>query len=221
MSEPPFARAGSFVRPHEGPVSRALLARALPTIPRSPSLRAELERVSSWRGSATSYLPTGSPPRGSSPGATAFLDPTFELRWSGWRPSAHRRFRGALCRPSTRRAFLRVIGSTQAKHTFGRDLQDSPPRSGGARRRARAAVLRVDVLDLSPGGADDHWKLIHPCKACVPPRCRSVTGRACATATHALVADDRCMSERYRRLGGGARACSRLPGALGTRRPRS
>jgi multimeric flavodoxin WrbA len=133
--------------------------------PAFDEVHAELEKVfeKAWDG----YIVYRKSPRHVAAGVD-FADPSFELpvEWLDTRA----RILAAEARqkdPGSASRFLIVNGSTRSEHTCPGEISKT-------RRLAQAAQAtieqlpgcEVDFLDLSTL-ADEPWKVIHPCKACV------------------------------------------------------
>jgi multimeric flavodoxin WrbA len=165
--------------------------------PAFEKVSAELEKVfeTAWDG----YIAYRKSPRKVSAGPE-FADPSFELpaEWLDTRA----RIREAEARhrdPQGRSRVLIINGSTRSEHTCPGEISKT-------RRLAQAAdaAIRslpgydVDFLDLSTL-ADEPWKVIHPCKACVSTTMPLCHWPCSCYPNHALGQTNDWMAEIYPR----------------------
>ena len=157
----------------------------------------ELERVFevAWDGYGT-YRKS---PR-QRPAGAEFADPGQQLpvEWLATRAAlaaAEARHRN----PSTPSRVLIVNGSTRSEHTCPGEISKTR-RLAEAARAAVAALpnFEVDVLDLSTL-ADEPWKVIHPCKACVSTAMPLCHWPCSCYPNHALGQTNDWMAEIYPR----------------------
>jgi len=108
-----------------------------------------------------------------------FSDPEFALpiEWLETR-SALQRAQKHQKNPRANSRILLINGSTRSDQTCPGEMSKTFRLAKMAEEIfARAKGIEVDLLDLSRL-ASEYGRTIYPCKACVSPRCRSVTGRA-------------------------------------------
>lgn len=133
--------------------------------PAFDAVRDELERVCAvaWDG----YIRYRKSPR-TQPAGPGFADPKFELplEWLATRARIHE----AQARhddPASPSRILLVLGSTRSEHTCPGEISKTRRLVQAARDAvAETPGYEADLLDLSTL-ADEPWKVIHPCKACV------------------------------------------------------
>ena len=133
--------------------------------PAFDAVQAELEKVFeiAWDG----YIKYRKSPRTQAAGPE-FSDPAFELpvEWLETRKNikeAERRQRN----PSSPSRVLIVSGATRSEHTCPGEVSKTRRLADHAAKTIEAqAGFEVDLLDVSHL-ADEPWKVIHPCKACV------------------------------------------------------
>lgn len=157
----------------------------------------ELERVfeKAWDG----YIQYRKSPR-KQPAGDGFADPGFDLpvEWLATRDAiakAEHRNRD----PASPSRILVVNGSTRSEHTCPGEISKT-------RRLAEAAKaviesvdgFEVDFLDLSTL-ADEPWKVIHPCKACVSTTMPLCHWPCSCYPNHALGQTNDWMAELYPR----------------------
>jgi len=125
----------------------------------------ELEKVfeKAWDG----YIVYRKSPR-KRPAGEGYSDPSFELpiEWLGTRAkidAAERRQKD----PNSPSRILIINGSTRSEHTCPGEISKTRRLAQHAQEAIQSlAGYEVDFLDIS-GLADEPWKVIHPCKACV------------------------------------------------------
>jgi len=133
--------------------------------PAFDKVRAELEKVCdvAWDG----YIVYRKSPR-KQPAGAGFADPAMQLpvEWLEARAAiqaAERRQK----EPKSPTRILIVSGSTRSEHTCPGEVSKTRRLAERARRTLEAqAGFEVDFLEMSHL-ADEPWKVIHPCKACV------------------------------------------------------
>jgi multimeric flavodoxin WrbA len=163
MPKPDVRRQEPYVPLTKDEFRKRFLARFYD--PAFDDVAAELEKVCerAWDG----YISYRKSPR-KSPAGVGFAEPSFELavEWLDTRA----RMAQAEARqkdPQGPSRILIVNGSTRSEHSCPGEIS----KTRRLAQAARAAVesrpgYEVDVLDLS-SLADEPWKVIHPCKACV------------------------------------------------------
>jgi multimeric flavodoxin WrbA len=132
--------------------------------PAFDEVRSELEKVCerAWDG----YIQYRKSPR-TQPAGAEFSDPAFALpvEWLKTRNEI-RRAQERQADPASRPRVLVVSGATRSEHTCPGEASKTRRLAEHAREPLEAAGFEVDFLDLSRL-ADEPWKVIHPCKACV------------------------------------------------------
>jgi hypothetical protein len=167
------------------PVTKADFRRRFMARFRDPAFDAvgpELERIfeRAWNGYGEDYRKS---PR-TSPAGPDFADPSQRIadEWLATRAAIHAaeaRRRDA----SSPTRILIVNGSTRSQHTCPGEISKTHRLVERARQTIEAqAGHEVDVLDVS-ALADEPYKVIYPCKACVSTAQPLCTGRARATRT--------------------------------------
>ncbi|HYI86852.1 MAG TPA: flavodoxin family protein [Burkholderiales bacterium] len=133
--------------------------------PAFDAVKSELEKVFdiAWDG----YIKYRKSPRTQAAGAE-FSDPAFELpvEWLETRNAIHaaQKRQGDPASPSR---ILIVSGATRSEHTCPGEVSKTRRLADHAAKTIEAqAGFEVDLLDVSHL-ADEPWKVIHPCKACV------------------------------------------------------
>jgi multimeric flavodoxin WrbA len=128
-------------------------------------VKGELEKVCerAWDG----YIKYRKSPRTQAAGPE-FSDPAFELpvEWLETRHAIHaaQKRQGDPASPSR---ILIVSGATRSEHTCPGEVSKTRRLADQAAKTIEAhAGFEVDLLDVSHL-ADEPWKVIHPCKACV------------------------------------------------------
>ena len=101
------------------------------------------------------------------PAGPDFADPAYEtsVEWL----AAHDAIRAAElqhCDTALPTRFLLVNGSPRSEHTCPGEVSKTRRLANHAAKTIEARGFEVDLLDLSQL-ADEPWKVIHPCKACV------------------------------------------------------
>jgi multimeric flavodoxin WrbA len=133
--------------------------------PAFDEVQAELEKVfeRAWDG----YIKYRKSPRTQAAGQE-FSDPAFKLpvEWLQTRSAikdAEKRYRD----PKSASRILIVSGATRSEHTCPGEVSKTRRLAVHAAKAIEAqAGFEVDLLELSQL-ADEPWKVIHPCKACV------------------------------------------------------
>lgn len=133
--------------------------------PAFDQVRPELEKVfeKAWDG----YIAYRKSPR-KKPAGPGYADPSFELpiEWLETRAkidAAERRQKD----PDSPTRILIVNGSTRSEHTCPGEISKTRRLAQHAQKTIEALPRHeVDFLDVSTL-ADEPWKVIHPCKACV------------------------------------------------------
>ena len=133
--------------------------------PAFDGVQAELEKVCevAWDG----YIKYRKSPRKQAAGP-GFSDPAFPLpvEWLQTRSAlkdAEKRHRDA----AARSRILIVSGATRSEHTCPGEVSKTRRLAGHAAKAIEAqSGFEIDLLELSHL-ADEPWKVIHPCKACV------------------------------------------------------
>ena len=157
----------------------------------------ELEKVfeTAWDG----YITSRKSPRRVNAGPE-FADPSFQLpvEWL----ETHAKIREAEARhrdPQSPSRILIVNGSTRSEHTCPGEISKTR-RLADAAQAAITALPghEVDFLDLSTL-ADEPWKVIHPCKACVSTTMPLCHWPCSCYPNHALGQTNDWMAEIYPR----------------------
>ncbi|HWP64364.1 MAG TPA: NAD(P)H-dependent oxidoreductase [Candidatus Limnocylindria bacterium] len=166
--------------------------------PAFDAVRAELERVCAvaWDG----YVRYRKSPR-TRPAGTGFADPTFELplEWLATR-AAIEQAEARFADPASPLRILLVVGSTRSEHTCPGEISKTRRLVAAAREAAlEHPGCEVDVLDLSTL-ADEPWKVIHPCKACVSTSMPLCHWPCSCYPNHALGQTNDWMNELYPRF---------------------
>ena len=165
--------------------------------PAFDAVRSELEKVCeiAWDG----YIKYRKAPR-SQPAGAEFSDPAFKLpvEWLQTRSSmkdAERRYRN----PASPSRILVVSGATRSEHTCPGEVSKTRRLADRARRTIEAqAGFEVDFLELSQL-ADEPWKVIHPCKACVSTSMALCHWPCSCYPNHAMGQTNDWMAELYPR----------------------
>jgi len=132
--------------------------------PAFDDVQAELEKVCerAWDG----YIRYRKSPR-TQPAGTGFADPSFELpvEWLLARKTiqeAEKRQKD----PASASRILVVSGATRSEHSCPGEVSKTRRLAAHAATIIKAQGCEVDFLEMSHL-ADEPWKVIHPCKACV------------------------------------------------------
>jgi len=165
--------------------------------PAFDALKAELEKVCdvAWDG----YIKYRKSPRTQAAGAE-FSDPAFQLplEWLQTRSTirdAEKRYRDG----ATKSRILVVSGSTRSEHTCPGEVSKTRRLAGHAAKTIEAqAGFEVDLLELSHL-ADEPWKVIHPCKACVSTAMPLCHWPCSCYPNHAMGQTNDWMAELYPR----------------------
>jgi multimeric flavodoxin WrbA len=134
------------------------------------------------------------------PAGPGYADPTYELS-DDWRET-RRQIDQAQARfedPAAPSRILLVNGSTRSEHSCPGEISKTR-RLVDAARDAVAATphFETDVLDLSTL-ADEPWKVIHPCKACVSTAMPLCHWPCSCYPNHAMGQTNDWMAELYPR----------------------
>jgi len=165
--------------------------------PAFDDVKLELEKVfeRAWDG----YIQYRKSPR-TRPAGSGFSDPSFllPLEWLEARRSideAEKRYR----EPSSKSRILVVSGSTRSEHTCPGETSKTWRLCDRARSAIEAqAGFEVDLLELS-NLADEPWKVIHPCKACVSTSMALCHWPCSCYPNHAMGQTNDWMNELYPR----------------------
>ena len=165
--------------------------------PAFDGVRAELEKICeiSWEG----YIKYRKSPRAQAAGAE-FSDPVFKLpvEWLQARAAiqqAEKKQRDA----SSPSRILIVSGSTRSEHSCPGEVSKTRRLADHAAMTLEAQTgFEVDLLDLSHL-ADEPWKVIHPCKACVSTSMALCHWPCSCYPNHAMGQTNDWMAEIYPR----------------------
>jgi multimeric flavodoxin WrbA len=165
--------------------------------PAFDDVRAELEKVCerAWDG----YIKYRKSPRTQAAGAE-FSDPAFKLpiEWLKTRSEireAERRYGD----PSSPSRILVVSGATRSEHTCPGEVSKTRRLAVHASKTIEAqAGFEVDFLEMSQL-ADEPWKVIHPCKACVSTAMPLCHWPCSCYPNHAMGQTNDWMAELYPR----------------------
>ena len=164
--------------------------------PAFDALKAELEKVCeiAWDG----YIKYRKSPRTQAAGVE-FSDPAFQLavEWLQTRSTireAEKRYRDG----ATKSRILVVSGSTRSEHTCPGEVSKTRRLAGHAAQALEAQGFEVDLLELSHL-ADEPWKVIHPCKACVSTAMPLCHWPCSCYPNHAMGQTNDWMAELYPR----------------------
>ncbi|MDP2274283.1 MAG: NAD(P)H-dependent oxidoreductase [Archangium sp.] len=157
----------------------------------------ELERVfeKAWDG----YIRYRKSPR-KQPAGEGFADPAFDLpvEWLATRDAiarAEQRHRD----PASPSRILVINGSTRSEHTCPGEISKTRRLADAAQKVIESVDgFEVDFLDLSTL-ADEPWKVIHPCKACVSTSMPLCHWPCSCYPNHALGQTNDWMAEIYPR----------------------
>ena len=164
--------------------------------PAFDKLQGELEKICevAWDG----YIKYRKSPRTQAAGRE-FSDPAFELpiEWL----KARNEIRQAEKRqkdPASRSRILVVSGSTRSEHTCPGEASKTRRLARSAAKALEAEGCEVDLLELSHL-ADEPWKVIHPCKACVSTAMPLCHWPCSCYPNHAMGQTNDWMAELYPR----------------------
>lgn len=165
--------------------------------PAFDELRGELERVCerAWDG----YIKYRKSPRTQAAGPE-FSDPAFQLplEWLQTR-NAIREVELSQKDPSSPSRILIVSGATRSEHTCPGEVSKTRRLADHAAKTIEAHTgCEVDLLDLSHL-ADEPWKVIHPCKACVSTSMALCHWPCSCYPNHAMGQTNDWMAEIYPR----------------------
>jgi multimeric flavodoxin WrbA len=162
MDKPDVRRQDPFVPLSKDEFRKRFLAKFYD--PAFEEVQAELERVceKAWDG----YVTYRKSPR-QTPAGPGFANPSFKLpiEWLETRAriaEAEERQKD----PKSPSRILVVNGSTRSEHSCPGEISKTRRLAQEARTVIESKGYEVDFLDLSTL-ADEPWKVIHPCKACV------------------------------------------------------
>ncbi|HTG96795.1 MAG TPA: flavodoxin family protein, partial [Burkholderiales bacterium] len=165
--------------------------------PAFDSVKAELEKICeiSWDG----YIKYRKSPRTQAAGAE-FSDPSFKLPVE-WLQTRHA-IRDAERKQKDSRSPSRILivsGSTRSEHTCPGEVSKTRRLADRAAKAIEAqAGFEADLLDLSHL-ADEPWKVIHPCKACVSTSMALCHWPCSCYPNHAMGQTNDWMAEIYPR----------------------
>jgi len=164
--------------------------------PAFDALKAELEKVceAAWDG----YIKYRKSPRTQAAGAE-FSDPAFQLpiEWLHTRSAIHeaeKRHRDS----TTPSRILVVSGATRSEHTCPGEVSKTRRLAGHAAQTIESQGFEVDLLEMSHL-ADEPWKVIHPCKACVSTAMPLCHWPCSCYPNHAMGQTNDWMAELYPR----------------------
>jgi multimeric flavodoxin WrbA len=165
--------------------------------PAFDELRAELEKVCerAWDG----YIKYRKSPR-TQPAGSGFSDPSFKLpvEWLETRreiQEAEKKQKD----PASPSRILVVSGATRSEHTCPGEVSKTRRLAVHAATTIEAqAGFEVDLLEMSQL-ADEPWKVIHPCKACVSTAMPLCHWPCSCYPNHAMGQTNDWMAELYPR----------------------
>jgi len=165
--------------------------------PAFDAVKPELEKVfeRAWDG----YIQYRKSPR-TQPAGSGFSDPAFLLpvEWLETRRAiqeAEKRQRD----PATSSRILIVSAATRSEHTCPGETSKTWRLADHARRTIeKERAFEVDLLELS-SLADEPWKVIHPCKACVSTSMPLCNWPCSCYPNHAMGQTNDWMNELYPR----------------------
>jgi multimeric flavodoxin WrbA len=165
--------------------------------PAFDDVKAELEKVCerAWDG----YIKYRKSPR-TQPAGAEFSDPDFALpiEWLVTRKAIHDAQMRHKDKASPSRILI-VSGATRSEHTCPGETSKTWRLADHARKTIEAqAGFEVDMLELS-NLADEPWKVIHPCKACVSTSMALCHWPCSCYPNHAMGQTNDWMSELYPR----------------------
>jgi multimeric flavodoxin WrbA len=162
MTEPEVRRLETYVPLTKEQFRERFFARFYDPV--FDEVKAELDRVceKAWDG----YIEYRKSPRKRAAGSE-FAVPEHELaiEWLEARAAIKRAERDQ-ADPTRPSRVLLVNGSTRSEHSCPGEISKTRRLVHAARDALLSRNVEVDVLDLS-SLADEPWKVIHPCKACV------------------------------------------------------
>ena len=165
--------------------------------PAFDDVKAELEKVfeRAWDG----YIKYRKSPRTQAAGPD-FSDPSFELplEWLSTRQAIHEAQKWHK-NPASPSRVLIVSGATRSEHTCPGEVSKTRRLADHARRAIEAqAGFEVDFLEMC-NLADEPWKVIHPCKACVSTSMPLCHWPCSCYPNHAMGQTNDWMAELYPR----------------------
>jgi len=165
--------------------------------PAFDDLRAELEKVCerAWDG----YIEYRKSPRTQAAGAE-FADPAFALplEWLATRRAIHEA-KNRMEDSTSPSRILVVSGATRSEHTCPGEVSKTRRLADHARRVIETeARFEVDLLEMCHL-ADEPWKVIHPCKACVSTAMPLCHWPCSCYPNHAMGQTNDWMAELYPR----------------------
>ena len=164
--------------------------------PAFDEVKSELEKVCelAWDG----YIKYRKSPRTQAAGPE-FSDPAFELpvEWLETR-NAIRAAQQRQGDPASASRILIVSGSTRSEHSCPGEVSKTRRLADHAAKTIEAQGFEVDLLDLSHL-ADEPWKVIHPCKACVSTSMALCHWPCSCYPNHAMGQTNDWMAEIYPR----------------------
>ena len=165
--------------------------------PAFDELKAELDRVCerAWDG----YIKYRKSPRTQAAG-DEFADPAFKLpvEWLATR-TAIRQAQQRQSDPASPSRILIVNGSTRSEHSCPGEISKTRRLAQHVQQAVAAqAGFEADFLDLA-ALADEPWKVIHPCKACVSTAMPLCHWPCSCYPNHAMGQTNDWMAELYPR----------------------
>jgi multimeric flavodoxin WrbA len=165
--------------------------------PAFDDLQAELEKVCerAWDG----YIQYRKSPR-TRPAGAEFADPAFELplEWLATRRAIHEAQKTMENSASPSRILV-VSGATRSEHTCPAEVSKTRRLADHARGVIETeARFEVDFLEMCHL-ADEPWKVIHPCKACVSTAMPLCHWPCSCYPNHAMGQTNDWMAELYPR----------------------
>ena len=165
--------------------------------PAFDEVKAELEKVfeRAWDG----YIQYRKSPRKQAAGP-GFSDPAFKLpvEWLQTRKAVHQAERKQKDSASPSRILI-VSGSTRSEHTCPGEASKTRRLAVHAAQTVEAQTgFEVDLLELAHL-ADEPWKVIHPCKACVSTAMPLCHWPCSCYPNHAMGQTNDWMAELYPR----------------------
>jgi multimeric flavodoxin WrbA len=164
--------------------------------PAFDDVQAELEKICerAWDG----YIKYRKSPR-TQPAGPEFSDPAFSLprEWLRTRQAIHEADKRQQ-HPESPSRVLVVSGATRSEHTCPGEVSKTRRLAGHAAQTLEAQGCEVDLLELSHL-ADEPWKVIHPCKACVSTAMPLCHWPCSCYPNHAMGQTNDWMAELYPR----------------------
>jgi multimeric flavodoxin WrbA len=165
--------------------------------PAFDEVKPELEKIfeRAWDG----YIQYRKSPR-TQPAGAGFADPAFLLpiEWLETRTAIHEAEKRQKDSASPARILI-VSGATRSEHTCPAEVSKTWRLADHARRTIEAQKgFEVDLLELSDL-ADEPWKVIHPCKACVSTSMALCHWPCSCYPNHAMGQTNDWMNELYPR----------------------